>query len=319
VHGLRAVYRKELEDHFSSTRFVLLLTVILMISLIMTYVTGSGLRREMEGFTRPSLVFLLLYTSTGTLFSLAQFVAFFGPLIGLVLGFDAISRERAARTLAKLVAQPIYRDAIVNGKVLAGLATVTVMLASIIVMIAGLGLWVLGIVPGAEEVGRLAVYLVISVCYVGFWLALAILCSVLFRGMATSALAVLALWIFLAFFVPLGATVVADALAPVPSTGAAVATVLRHARIERMVAYVSPIALYSDATSAVLDPMRRTTRSLVLMGPLERFSISRFENPLPLRQSAAMVTPHLVLLVAITLTCFTLCYAAFMRQEVRTS
>jgi len=319
VYGLRAVYRKELEDHFSSTRFTLLLTVILMISLIMAYMTGSGLRRELEGFTRPSLVFLLLFTSTGTLFSLAQFVAFFGPFIGLVLGFDAINRERAARTLAKLVAQPIYRDAIVNGKVLAGLTTVTVMLASIVVLIAGLGLWVLGIVPGGEEVGRLAAYLVISVFYVGFWLALAILCSVLFRSMATSALAVLALWIFLAFLVPLGATLVADTLAPVSSTGAEAAAVLRHAQIERAVAYASPIALYSDATSVVLDPMRKTTRSLVLMGPLERLSISRFQSPLPLGQSALMVAPHLVLLVAITLVCFALCYTAFMRQEVRTS
>lgn len=319
MYGLRAVYRKELEDHFSSTRFTLLLTVILMISLIMAYMTGSGLRRELEGFTRPSLVFLLLFTSTGTLFSLAQFVAFFGPFIGLVLGFDAINRERAARTLAKLVAQPIYRDAIVNGKVLAGLTTVTVMLASIVVLIAGLGLWVLGIVPGGEEVGRLAAYLVISVFYVGFWLALAILCSVLFRSMATSALAVLALWIFLAFLVPLGATLVADTLAPVSSTGAEAAAVLRHAQIERAVAYASPIALYSDATSVVLDPMRKTTRSLVLMGPLERLSISRFQSPLPLGQSALMVAPHLVLLVAITLVCFALCYTAFMRQEVRTS
>jgi ABC-2 type transport system permease protein len=271
VPGLVAVYRKELEDHFSSTRFAILFTVILMVSLIMAFMTGSGLKKELEGFTKPSLVFLLLFTLTGALFSLAQFVAFFGPLIGLVLGFDAINRERAARTLAKLVAQPIYRDSIVNGKFLAGMTTVAVMLTSIVSMISGLGLWVLGVVPGWEEVGRLAVYLVVSVFYVGFWLALAILASVLFRSMATSALAVLALWIFLAFFVPLGARLAAD------------------------------------------------TRSLILMGPMERLSLSRFENPLPLGQSALVVAPHLILLVAATLVCFAVSYACFMRQEVRTS
>ena len=81
----------------------------------------------------------------------------------------------------------------------------------------------------------------------------------------------------------------------------------------------SAIALYSAATSVVLDPMRKTTRSLILMGPLERISLSRFESPLPLGQSALVVAPHLVLLVAITLVCFGLCYACFMRQEVRTT
>jgi ABC-2 type transport system permease protein len=319
VYGLTAVYRKELEDHFGSTRSTLLLTVILMISLIMAFMTGSGLRKELEGFAKPSLVFLMLFTSTGVLFSLAQFVAFFGPLIGLVLGFDAINRERAARTLAKLVAQPIYRDSIVNGKFLAGMTAVTVMLTSILLLISGLGLWVLGVVPGWEEVGRLAVYLVISIFYVGFWLGLSILFSVLFRSMATSALAVLALWIFLAFFLPLGATLAADTVAPVPSSSPEVETVLRNEQVKRAVSYVSPIALYTDATAVVLDPMRKTARSLVLIGPLERLSLSRFQNPLPLGQSTLVVAPHLILLVAITFICFGICYLCFMRQEVRTS
>jgi ABC-2 type transport system permease protein len=95
VHGLLVVYRKELEDHFSSTRSILLLTVILMVGLVTAYTVGSGLRKELEGMAKPSLVFLLLFTSTGALFSLAQFIAFFGPLIGMVLGFDAINREPA--------------------------------------------------------------------------------------------------------------------------------------------------------------------------------------------------------------------------------
>src|SRR5436309_13857022 len=108
----------------SSVRFTLLLTVILMIRVIMTFSTASGLRKELEGVPKPSLVFLMLFTSTGALFSFAQFVAFFGPLIGLVLGFDAINPERTAPTLPKL----FYRDSIINGNFLAGLTTVAVML-----------------------------------------------------------------------------------------------------------------------------------------------------------------------------------------------
>jgi ABC-2 type transport system permease protein len=110
------VYRKELEDHFSSTRSILLLTLILMVGLVTAFMAGSGLKSALEGMAKPSLVFLLLFTSTGALFSLAQFIAFFGPLIGMVLGFDAVNRERQSRTLSKLLSQPIYRDAVINGK-----------------------------------------------------------------------------------------------------------------------------------------------------------------------------------------------------------
>jgi ABC-2 type transport system permease protein len=321
VHGLLAVYRKELEDHFSSIRFTLLMTLILMVGLITAYMVGSGMRKELEGMTRPSMLFLYLFTLTGPRFSFAQFIAFFGPLIGMVLGFDAINRERASRTLSKVLSQPIYRDAVINGKFLAGLTTIAVMLVAIILLISGLGLRVLGVVPGWEEVARLAIYLVISVVYIGFWLGVAILFSVIFRGIAKSALATVALWIFFAFFWALGATLVAQLLVPLPpgTSSPDPALIVRQAEVERIGSLFSPMTLYSSATNIILDPTRNTTRSLVLMGPLERLSLSRFRNPLSLGQSALVAAPHLVSLIAITCVCFAICYAVFMRQEIRST
>src|SRR3990172_3044673 len=262
------ICRKELADHFGSTRFVLLFTMVVMVSLVTAYMVGSGLRRELEGFAKPSLVFLLLCTSTGAFFSLVQFIAFFGPLIGVILGFDAISRERAARTLSKLLSQPIHRDAVINGKFLAGLTVITQMLVGIVLLISGMGLWVLGVVPGWEEVGRLAVYLVVSIVYIGFWLGVSILFSVLFRSIATSALAALALWIFLAFFMALGASLAANVISPIPPGASNDPTALiQHERTREIVASLSPITLYSEATGKMLDPMRKTTRPLIFMYP----------------------------------------------------
>jgi len=55
------------------------------------------------------------------------------------------------------------------------------------------------------------------------------------------------------------------------------------------------------------------------MGPMERLSISRFQNPLPLSESIYIVFPHLICLFAITLVCFAISYASFLRQEVRST
>ncbi len=211
MRGLTTILRKELADHFSSYRFVILFALIAMVSLITVYMVGFKIR-GLEGEVKPKFVFLMLFTEPGAMFSLVQFVAFFGPLVGLILGFDTINRERSEGTLSKLLAQPIYRDVVINGKFLAGVALITVMLLSIVLVITGLGLLLIGIVPGVEEIWRMLVYLVISVVYISFWLAMAILFSIVFRNTATSALASLAVWIFFSFFVTIGVSILANAL-----------------------------------------------------------------------------------------------------------
>jgi ABC-2 type transport system permease protein len=321
VKGILTICRKELADHFSSTRFILLFYLILMVSLVTAFIVGSGLRDELKDVAKPTFVFLMLFTSPGKLFSLIQFIAIFGPLLGIVLGFDSINRERSARTLSKLISQPIYRDAVINGKFLAGLITIVIMLVSIVLMISGLGLLLIGVVPGPEEILRLLVYLVISIFYIGFWLGISILFSVGFRSMATSALAAIACWIFFSFFVAMGASVIADAISPVDQTRAAAnpELLIQNEQTRKILSLLSPMTLYSEGTTIILDPLRKTTQSILLMGPMERLSISRFQNPLPLTESIYIVFPHLISLIAITMVFFAITYAVFMRQEVRST
>ena len=310
------IVRKELADHFSSTRFLIIFCLITMVALVTTYMVGAGLKEGLAGTARPKYVFLMLFTASGQFFSLSQFISFFGPLIGLIMGFDAINRERNSGTLSKLVSQPIYRDAIINGKFLAGVITISIMLVSLTLLVAGLGLLTVGVVPGVEELARLLVYLIVSIAYVSFWLGLSILFSVFFRSVATSALASVALWIFLSFFVAFGANLVANSVAPINNSDN-VQQVLRHNKVAHMTMLASPAVLYSEATSTILDPFRRTTEKLLLMGQLERISMSRFQNPLPLLQSILVVVPYLTTLLGLTMICFGISYLSFMRQEIR--
>ncbi len=320
MHGIFTIFRKEMGDHFNSLRFILITALIVMVGVIITSMVGMAIQEELKGIAKPTLLFLLLFTSTGKLFSFVQFIGFFGPLLGIFLGFDSINRERASRTLSKLVSQPIFRDSIINAKFLSGVAIIAIVLVATVLLISGLGIRLIGVVPGVEEVSRLAIYVIISLLYISFWLGISILFSVIFRSTATSALAALAIWIFFSFFVGLGASVVADAVAPVKQTASGIdpEMLIRNERIQRITSLFSPMTLYSEATTTILDPMRKTTRTLILMGPLERLSMSRFQSPLPLLESILIVIPHLVSIVAITLLCFGICYLVFMRQEIRT-
>ena len=316
MHAIKTILRKELADHFSSNRFIILFALISMVSLVTAYMVGLNIRQELQGVAKPRFVFLMLFTSPGALFSLVQFVAFFGPLVGLILGFDTINRERNEGTLSKLLAQPIYRDAVINGKFLAGVVVISVMLVSIVLLITGLGLNLAGVISGMEEAARILIYLLVSIVYISFWLGVAILFSILFRNIATSALAALAVWIFFSFFISLGASVLANAITP-EAGEANPEAVFQRARIERAIASVSPMNLYTDATATIIDPMRKTTGTIVRMGPMESLSLSRFAGPLQLSQSILLVVPYLISLVAITAICFAISYTVFMRQEIR--
>jgi ABC-2 type transport system permease protein len=280
AQGLKTIIKKELADHFSSYRFTIIFALIAMLSLIM------------------------------------QFVAFFGPLVGLVLGFDTINRERNEGTLSKLLSQPIYRDVVINGKFLAGVVMIAVMMISIVLVITGLGLLIMGIVPGVEELWRIFIYLIISIIYISLWLGVAILFSIVFRSTATSALAALAMWIFFSFFVSLGANVLANALSS-DTTESDPDKVLQRAKIVKAFSLTSPMELYTDATATIIDPMRKSTRSMVSVGPMESISMARFSGPLPLSQSILIVVPYIISLIAITVICFAISYTVFMRQEIR--
>jgi ABC-2 type transport system permease protein len=316
VSGVNVIVKKELADHFSSYRFTIIFALIAMVSLITAYMVGLNIRHELEGVAKPRFIFLMLFTAPGALFSLVQFVAFFGPLVGLILGFDTINRERNEGTLSKLLSQPIYRDVVINGKFLAGVVMIAIMMVSIVLVITGLGLVVMGIVPGIEEIWRIIIYLIVSIVYISFWLGVAILFSIFFRSTATSALAALALWIFFSFFVSIGANVVANALASDTSPQNPEA-VLKQAKIVKSLSLISPMELYTDATATIIDPMRKSTRSIISVGPLENLSMSRFSGPLPLSQSILIVIPYIISLVAVTIICFAVSYIVFMRQEIR--
>ncbi len=309
------IFRKEIADHFNSTRFLILFCLVLCVALLTTYMVSMNLRSQLSGGAKAEYIFLMLFTTGGKFFSLTQFIAFFGPLIGIIMGFDAINRERNTGTLSKLLSQPVYRDAIINAKFLAGLATISIMFVSLVLLLSGLGMVAIGVVPSTEEVARLVVYMLISVIYVGFWLGMAILFSVIFRSVGTAALASVALWIFVSFFIGFGSGLVADVVVPPDQDNPEV--MVKNARIAEGISRVSPVNLYSDATSTIVNPYHKTTKSFVLIGPMETISMSRFNSALSLTQSVLVVAPYLTTILAMTVVCFGISYLIFMRQEIR--
>ena len=172
--GMTALYRKEMSDHIRSKRFLIVLGLILLTSCASIYGALTSLSDAIA--SDASCIFLKLFTLSGSSIpSFTSFIALLGPFVGLSLGFDAINSERSEGTLNRLVAQPVYRDAVINGKFLAGATIIFIMVFSMGLIAGAVGLLATGVPPAAEEAGRVLVLLFFTSVYICFWLALSIL------------------------------------------------------------------------------------------------------------------------------------------------
>ena len=150
--GLWAVVMKELADHLSSVRMQLLEGLIFLTALGSTY--GAVRQLKASVAEDPYLYLKLFTTAQDPLPSFVAFLGFFLPLAAIALGFDSINGEHNRHTLSRVLSQPIYRDALLLGKFLAGMFTLGVSLLALWLLVTGMGLLVLGVVPGIEEEAR---------------------------------------------------------------------------------------------------------------------------------------------------------------------
>ena len=305
---MRAVYWKELADFFGSSRFGVLLLLIGVASAWSAYTATQAVLDE-AGRLNTQFIFLRLFTSSeGSTLTFLFFISIFGPLLALSLGFDAVNNERISGTLARILSQPIYRDALINGKFMAGITVLGVTFVSLMLVIVGVGLFTLGFSPTVDEMVRLGLFLGVTIVYLAVWLAVAILFSLLFDKPVVSAMASLGIWLLMTVFISFFAATIADQVAQEGEDQDPADQVRWEQRINRL----SPSFLYEEATLTLLNP---SVRTLVPISLEELQGI--IPGPLPLVQSLTLVWAHISGLLAMAAVVFAFTYVKFMREEIR--
>jgi ABC-2 type transport system permease protein len=317
--GWRVIAAKELGDHLLSVRFMVLLIILGLAAAVPLYFAADQIKALAPQATGQKAVFLAMFTIGSPDYSfliVSSFVAIVAPLLGLAFSFDAINGERSEGTLPRLVSQPIYRDDVINGKFVAGLSVILIVLLAVVGVISGFGILRLGIVPSADEILRLVAWLLVTAVYVGLWLAFGLLLSVVIRRAATSALVGFGAWFVLVIFGGLIVDVIAKAISPI--TAPTIDAALPQAQLQKLITNLLPGNLYGDITNVILNP--RLNPSVRLPGSIGEAVQGAQQIPntvLSIDQSLLLVWPEIVALIALTIACFVGAYVAFMRQEVR--
>jgi ABC-2 type transport system permease protein len=317
--GWTVVAAKEFADHLLSVRFVVLVIILAIAAAVPLYFLSGLIREAAEGATEfPALYVALFFQAPPvneqfTLPSVVGFLALVGPLLGLTFSFDAVNGERAAGTLPRLLSQPIHRDDVINGKFVAGLGIIALVLLTMVGAITAFALIRLGVVPNAVEVLRVVLWILVTFTYISLWLAFGLLLSVVVRGAASSALIGFGVWFLISAFGQLVVSLVGGLLAP---RGDTADEALRSIVAQESLFRLLPDTLYREASLTLLNPQVTSVSTPATLGSYEQAQ-QRIPSLLSLDQSFLLVWPQVVGLVAMMVACFALAYVLFMRQEVR--
>ena len=150
--GIGTIALKEAADHITSARMHLVMLLLLLTAGAAIY----GAVNEIRATTAESnyLFLALLAVAHAPLPSFASMLGFLLPLLAIALGFDAVNGEFNRRTMSRILAQPIYRDAVLFGKFLGGLIVIGIALLTLWLLMTGIGILFLGLPPSGDDIAR---------------------------------------------------------------------------------------------------------------------------------------------------------------------
>jgi ABC-2 type transport system permease protein len=326
--GVFTIAKKELMDIFSEKKFLLIFGTLLIVVLVSTFqgalsysqsqsqtgtiITGSGTipGGGAPGDTpRP----VMIGSAQGLSMALSSMITNFslvGGVLALAISFDTINGERQTGSMKTLLSYPIYRDKIVYGKYLGGLAVIGIV--SAITFIAGLGVFVgfSGLALTADTMIRFFMFFLVSLVYMAIFLAVGLLLSIAMPQPSTSLLASMIVWLASIQLIPNIGYAIAQILYPVRIRfqGGAPSFTSQPGfeAIRTIISALSPSSTYEQIVNNLLT----TNRMQFSSGAVAVVSQG-------VDQSLLTSAPYLIYFAVILVAIFAGAYVLFMRQEIR--
>lgn len=323
-----ALIKKEFADFISSPKFLIVFAIFSLVMFVSAYTGIQNFNKKLDKYQeelqqkkeieetlgklpkifsietpRPSVLSVFMQLS-GT-------ISLLGGLLGLILGYDMISKERKGGTLRVLLSYPLYRDSIINGKFISGALVLTMVLISIVVVSVGIMI-TLGLRPTSEEVIRIAFFEGTIFLYMLLFLSAGILFSIIFKEESSSLFASLITWVVTAMIFTSLLYVFLEIVAPIPDqfqteSGEIDPMISKRQHLYLTLSKVSPTTNFNQISN-------------VLLSPYIPFSLARTvgpPEPATLAQSLSYAWSHLAILLGFTAVTFTASYIIFMRQDIR--
>ncbi len=326
------IARKEFSENLRSMRFTILFGLFLVMLLLAAYQGAQEYQNELSRFEemkkgvqgddyeisygdmpKPSI----LEAFRGLVYSGG--VTIIGAIIGIVIGFDAISGEREKGTLKFLLTQPLYRDTLINGKLLGfTLLIFTVVLISSVMTLGVVG-GITGIFPVGDEILRLLVFNVMLFLYIMTFAVIGMFFSIFLKQSVDAVLAAIAVFIVVNLLIGSIAGAAANFIAPLPKDmfmGMGSQKDWEKAykanwNVQQKINYLSPSENFREINQVILNPSfeKRESGERYFGGFGKEVTHS-------VTESLGMVWANVVAILVGLVVFFIASYIGFLRQDV---
>jgi ABC-2 type transport system permease protein len=381
------VAEKEFRDHLSSKRFLVIFAILMLLSFYGVYSGMDAYNTKLDQYKNPGLVmdqpYMQVYVNSlqqqiqdaeargdspetiqglqdqlkaltnppmpsvlEVFSSMVIFFTFLGMILGAAMGFDQISREKDEGSLKFLAISPLYRDAIINGKTIGAIATLAVALAAAFLLAIAI-VMLRGVVPGLDDMLRIAAFFVASLLYCSVFFAIAMMMSAVTKSTSMSIICTVGLVVLLIVFSILAlivSGVIAQAIvgpAPEIDYGALMNTSNGSTNVSSIISNSE----YMDYTNKLVAVEFQISDTITMVSPVNNFGgfmglgIGGIGNAIlskaPVQSMSLMITSSpstkqislldslasvwikILVLIVYLVVAFAISYVAFMRMDIR--
>jgi len=279
------IAQKEVADYLRNSGFLVLLATYTLIVFASTYMYGS---MKHQGSS-----VLLSSIHVGM-------IALFGPLIGIVLGFDAVVKERKSGSLNVLLAHPLFRDNIIAGKLLGSMLVLAAIIVFSVFVSVGTLLVFYGMEIGQAELIRIAVFTVLTFFYVSIFLGIAVFISTIVKDATNSLTYNVAVWLLIG--VLFGAILKAVVVIVTGDTS-------NESVLITQLLYMSPLHHYAEAVLGKLDLSFGGFSSDPVIGGI-------FDTGYTLTQCMKEFWMNIFMLIVTPIVLLVMSFISFLRKDI---
>jgi ABC-2 type transport system permease protein len=187
ISNIKVIAQKEFTDHLKSPVFLSFTATFTLVILAWSYVKGTEVEYTLNVLGSPDLM--------RGFEGVAEVVGRFAPIIGIVLGFDAIVKEIKSSSMNVLLTHPVFRDNIILGKILGSGSCILLVLFFSINLATGVMLMVSGIPVTLQQITRIEIFVFLTFFYALIFLAISVMISTIAKKSNNSLLFNLIFWL----------------------------------------------------------------------------------------------------------------------------
>lgn len=313
IENIFVIAQKEFADSIWSPRFFLILGIFMTALLVLGYQAGqniSGMSERSFGGISPLMMGFMGFASQMSLL---------GPLIAIVLGFDAIVKERKSGSLNVLLTHPVYRDQVITGKLIGIMLTLGFVIFIAVAASTGVMLGVSGITVSAELISRIIVFMMLAFLFMLSYLSLSIAASTFTKESSDSLVYSIAVWLVLSLLLGMIAYTAAGIITGEQKMFEMSKNPDSMAKRDKVAQDIMSLSPSTHFTELITGPQQAGGYIVASAGDSgERPSEMRglFDTGFTLGYWVEQSWMNLVVLIVVPVILLLVSYMAFMRQDI---